>query len=83
VTPVRQGDSDLVSSFADVRAQIVMGGTGVVVWSDTEDVTHPETAPATTFSSDRAFARETMTKVLERAGERLANEMIYARGVAR
>jgi hypothetical protein len=79
ITQVRQDDPDLVASFADVRAQMAMGGTGVVLWTANEDVTHPEPAPLASFVGDRTFARDAMVEVLELAGQRLANEMLYAR----
>jgi hypothetical protein len=68
VIRVREGDPDLVSGFADVQAQMVMGRTGVVVWDGSEDVTHPESAPLASFVRNRDFARETMIGLLERAG---------------
>jgi hypothetical protein len=80
---VREGDPDLVSGFVDVQALIVMRETGVVVWTDSEDVTHPEPAPLASFVRDRAFAREAIIGVLERAGQRLANELQYARSAGR
>jgi len=83
VIRVREGDPDLVSGFADVQAQMVMGRTGVVVWDGSEDVTHPESAPLASFVRNRDFARETMTGLLERAGQRLANELLYARSAGR
>jgi hypothetical protein len=76
---VREGDPDLMSGFADVGAHLVMGGTGVVVWADSEDVTHPDPASLRSFVRDREFAREAIIGVLERAGQRLANELLYAR----
>jgi hypothetical protein len=80
---VRERDPDLVSGFADVQASMVMGRTGVVVWDGSEDVTHPESAPLASFVRNRDFARETMIGVLERAGQRLANELLYARSAGR
>jgi hypothetical protein len=83
ITQVRQEDRDLVAGFADVRADMAMEGTGVALWTDSEDVTHPESAPLGSFVRDRAFAREVMVEVLERAGQRLASELLYARSVGR
>ncbi len=80
---VREGDPDLVSGFADVQALMVMGRTGVVVWDGREDVTLPESAPLASFVRNRDFAREAMVDVLERAGQRLANELLYARSAGR
>jgi hypothetical protein len=80
---VRDGDPGLVSGFADVQASMVMGRTGVVVWDGTEDVTHPESAPLASFVRNRDFAREAIVDVLERAGQRLANELLYARSAGR
>ena len=79
----RERDPDLVSAFADVQASMVMGRTGVVVWDGSEDVTHPESAPLAAFVRNREFAREAMIGVLERAGQRLANELLYARSAGR
>ena len=80
---VRDGDPDLVSGFADVQALMVMGRTGVTVWDGREDVTLPESAPLASFVRNRDFAREAMNDVLERAGQRLANELLYARSAGR
>jgi hypothetical protein len=80
---VRQGPPDLVSAFADVRAELVIPGTGVVVWENTEDVTGPERLPLDSYAGDRRFARQQLMSVLEQAGQRLATELLYARGTAR
>ena len=77
---VSEDGPGLLSSFADVRGQMAVRGTGVIVWEDRQDVTNPEQLPADTFVRDRALARQEMTDVLERAGQRLANELLYARG---
>jgi hypothetical protein len=76
---VRNGDPDLLSGFADVRAQMVLRGTGVVVWEDNQDVTNPERFPLKSFTRDREFAREELIGVLERAGRQVASELLYAR----
>jgi hypothetical protein len=80
---VRDGEPDLVSGFADVQALMVMGRTGVVVWDAREDVTLPESAPLASFVRNRDFARDAMNEVLDRAGQRLANELLYARSAGR
>jgi hypothetical protein len=80
---VRAGQPDLLSGFADVRAEMTIRGTGVVVWAGTEDVTDPERFPLDTFKRDPAFTRAHLLDVLERAGERMASELIYARGAGR
>jgi hypothetical protein len=80
---VRQGPPDLLSAFADVRAQMVIRGTGVVVWESSEDVTHPERLPLESFTRDPRFARQQLIDVLERAGQQLASELVYARGDVR
>jgi hypothetical protein len=80
---VREGKPDLLAGFADVRAQMVAPETGVVLWEHEEDVTHPERLPLQAFSRDRELARQQLTDVLERAGRRLANEYVYARGTLR
>ena len=69
---VREGDPDMVSGFADVQASMVMGKSRRRrCWDGSEDVTHPESAPFASFVRNRDFARETMTGVLEKAGQRL------------
>jgi hypothetical protein len=73
-------DPDLLSAFADVRAEMVIPGSGVVVWEISEDVTDPERLPPAVFARDRSFARQKFIDVLERAGQRLASELIYAWG---
>jgi hypothetical protein len=80
---VQEGDPDLLSAFADVRAEMVEPATGVVVWADSEDVTHPERLPLKSFTSDREFTRQQLLDVLDRAGQRLASELLYSRGAER
>jgi hypothetical protein len=80
---VRDGDAPLVAGFADVRAQMVARESGVVLWEHEEDVTHPERFSVETLKQDRALSREELIEVLERAGRRLATELLYARGRAR
>jgi hypothetical protein len=79
---VRDGDAPLATSFVDVRAQLVARESGVVLWQHEEDVTHPERISAAALKQDRALSRENLTEVLERAGRRLASELLYARGRA-
>jgi hypothetical protein len=80
---VREGEPDLHSAFADVRAEVVLRGTGVVVWKRSEDVTDFERVPLATFSADRNFTRQQLIDVLERGGQRLASELLYARSAGR
>jgi hypothetical protein len=80
---VREGEPDLHSAFADVRAELVLRGTGVVVWTRTEDVTDLERVPLATFTADPKFTRQQLIDVLERAGQRLASELLYARSADR
>lgn len=80
---VRDGEPGLLAGFADVRGQLAMRGTGVVLWEYREDVTHPEQIPVDAFLGDREFARQEMIDVLERAGQRLANELLYSRSAGR
>lgn len=80
---VREGDVPLVAAFADVRAQMIVRDNGVVVWEYEEDVTHPERLSADALKQDRALSHQALTEVLERAGRRLANELVYARSRGR
>jgi hypothetical protein len=80
---VREGDPDLVSAFADVRVQALAPGTGAILWEAVEDVTGAERAPMQAFTRDREFARHELRDVVERAGRRLASELLYARGTGR
>lgn len=80
---VREGNPHLVAAFVDVRAQMVLRESGVVMWEHEEDVTHPERLSLEAFTRDRALSREELIDVLERAGRRLANELLYARGGGR
>lgn len=80
VVRVQDGKPPLVGAFADVRAEMVLRETGVVVWKHEEDVTHPERLPEDAFKADRVAARERLTEVLERAGRRMGNELVYALG---
>jgi len=74
---VRAGDPDLLSAFADVRAQMTTSGTGVIVWETSQDVTDPERLPLESFR-DRRFTRQQLVDLLERAAQRLASELLYA-----
>jgi hypothetical protein len=80
---VREGDAPLVAAFADVRAQMVARESGVVLWEHEEDVTHPERFSLQALEQDRALSREELIEVLERAGRRLATELVYARSRTR
>jgi hypothetical protein len=73
---VRAGDPDLLSAFADVRAQMTTSGTGVIVWETSQDVTDPQRLPLDSFR-DRRFTRQQLVDLLERAGQRLASELLY------
>jgi hypothetical protein len=75
---VRAGNPDLVGGFADVRAEMVLRETGVMIWRHEEDVTHPDPISLASFTADRELTRERMIEVLERAGRRLASELVYA-----
>jgi len=61
---------------------MVVRETGVVVWEHDEDVTHPERL-ARDVARDRGVARQELIEVLEQAGRRLANELVYARNGGR
>ena len=74
---VREGDADAVAGFADVRAQMVMRETGVIVWEHEEDVTQPARLSLDAFKRDRGLTRQELVDVLERAGRRLASELVY------
>jgi hypothetical protein len=80
---VREGEPDLVSAFADVRAEMVARQTGVALWKDNQDVTGAERLPLKAFTGNRQFARRQLLDVLDRAGQRLASELLYAQGVDR
>lgn len=83
VVRVREGKPDLMAAYADARAQVVARPTGTVVWEHDEDVTHAERLPLQAFTGDGELARQGLMDVLERAGQRLANEFLYARSVGR
>ena len=83
VLRVREGKPDMVAAYADARAQVVVRPTGVVVWEHEEDVTHAERLPLQAFTGDGELARQKLKEVLERAGQRLANEFLYARSAGR
>jgi len=80
---VHDGDEGLLSGFADVRGQMAMPRTGIVLWEESQDVTSPEQIPVDAFLRDGDFARQEMMVVLERAGQRLANELLYSRSAGR
>ena len=75
---VREGDADTVAGFADVRAQMVVRESGVVVWEHEEDVTQPGRLSLDAYKRDRGLTRQELVDVLERAGRRLATELLYA-----
>jgi hypothetical protein len=52
----------------------------VILWEHEEDVTHPDRLALTALKQDRSLSREELVEVLERAGRRLATELLYARG---
>jgi hypothetical protein len=80
---VKDGDPELLSAFADTRVEMVAPGSGVTLWSLQEDVTDVERLPLSTFTRDREFARQQLIAVLERAGRRLASELLYSSGAGR
>jgi hypothetical protein len=80
---VREGKPELVAAYADVHAQVDVRPTGVAIWEHAEDVTHAERLPLSTFTADGELLRQELTEVLERAGQRLANEFLYARRIGR
>jgi hypothetical protein len=80
---VREGDPDLLSAFADVRAELVALETGTVLWKNDEDVTDPERLPLKSFTGDRQLTRQRLIDVLQRAGRRLGSELLYARSAGR
>ena len=80
---VDSGEADLLAGFADVRGHMMLSGTGVIMWEGSQDVTSPEQFPAGSFLKDREFAKQEMLDVLQRAGHRLASELMYARSAGR
>jgi hypothetical protein len=83
IVRVREGEPDLHSGFADARAELIARGTGVVLWETRQDVTDPDRLPLASFKKDPEFTRQHLLDVLTRAGQRLANELLYAQGPAR
>ena len=80
---VREGAPEMMAAFADTRAQVVVAPTSAVIWEHAEDVTHGERLPLQTYTGDSELTRQVLMDVLERAGQRLANELLYAQGAAR
>ena len=80
---VREGKPDMMAAYADVRAQIVIQPTSTIVWEHAEDVTHGDRLPLEAFTADSALSRQALLEALERAGQRLANELLYARSGGR
>ena len=83
VVRVREGKPDTISAYADARVQVVVRPTGVIVWEHEEDVTHADRLSLQAFTGDGELARQELKEVLERAGQRLANEFLYARSAGR
>lgn len=79
---VQDGEPELLSAFADARVEVVSPGSGVTIWMAAEDVTDAERLPQRAFTTDRDFTREQLLVVLQRAGQRLASELLYARGAS-
>jgi hypothetical protein len=77
---VREGAPEMMAAFADTRAQVVVAPTSAVIWEHAEDVTHGERLPLQTYTGDSELTRQALMDVLERAGQRLANELLYAQG---
>jgi len=73
-------DPDLFSSFSDVTGFLGVPGTGVVLWEHREDVTGPDQIQFEAFRRNPPLTRREVVKTLQRAGERLAAELLYARG---
>jgi hypothetical protein len=80
---VREGDPDLLAGFAEVRGYLTVPGTGVLMWEGSQDVTAPDQFPLDSFMKDHDFARQELVDVLDRAGQRLASELMYARSAGR
>ena len=80
---VHEGDPDLLSAYADARAEMVVLETGTVLWKNDEDVTDPERLPLKSFTADRQLTRQRLIDVLQRAGRRMASELLYARSAGR
>jgi hypothetical protein len=80
IVRVRDGKPEMMAAYADARAQLVVRPTSALTWEHDEDVTHGERLPAQAFTSDSQLTRQALMDVLERAGQRLANELLYARG---
>ena len=76
-------DPELLAGFADVRGYLMAPGTGVIRWEASQDVTAPEQFPLDAFKKDHDFARQQLVDILERAGQRLASELMYARSAGR
>jgi len=77
---VQDGEPELLSAFADARVEMVAPASGVTLWSASEDVTDVERLPLGVFTGDREFTRQQLIAVLERAGRRMASELVYAHG---
>ena len=80
---VREGAPEMMAAFADTRAQVVVAPTAAVIWEHAEDVTHGERLPLQTYTGDSELTRQALMDVLERAGQRLASELLYAQGASR
>jgi hypothetical protein len=80
---VQEGDPELLSAFAETRAEMVVPGSGVTIWTSGEDVTDAERLPLRAFTGDREFSRQQLLGVLQRAGQRMAAELLYARGAGK
>jgi hypothetical protein len=76
-------DPELFSSFSDVTGFLGVSGSGVVLWEHREDATGPDQIPFEALRWNPPLTRKEVVTALERAGERLAAELLYARGAAR
>ena len=80
---VRGSDPDVYSGFSDIAGSLSVPREGVVRWEHREDVTGADQIPFESLRTNPQLAREQVIEVLDRAGERLATELLYARGAGR
>ena len=77
---VTREEQVLMSGFAIIQARMTMASSGQVVWEEEDDATGHGWHALDSFKQDAELTRRELTDTLERAGWRLAAELLYPRG---
>jgi hypothetical protein len=75
--------SDDLAAFAEIETRMTRGRSADVVWDEHEVALGGRRHALSTYGHDAALLRRELTEMLERAGYRLANLLVYPRENAR